>query len=161
MDFVLFNEKDTSKSFGKVLSSSRERVKYKDSYVLNFVENIKGVAIVELLENRCRYHGSCYAGFANIEMLLCVEKSLNQHYVIKCYVLSAKNQVRKFMKFRQRMSAERCCQSEKLDVKLVYMCLNTITSAHDINLLFQIFLYSPLPKLTISIQTFRYQNFSN
>ena len=83
MDCVICNEKDTSKSFvanpsldsfEKILSRSRERAEYKDSTVLNFVERTKGVTAVELLENRCRYHESCYASFANIGKLQRVKK---------------------------------------------------------------------------------------
>ena len=78
MNYLLCNDKETSKSFvenpslnllEKVLSGPRERAKYRDSTLLNFVERTKGVTAVELLKSKCRYQESYYANFTNIGKL--------------------------------------------------------------------------------------------
>lgn len=42
--------------------------------MLTFVEQTMSVTTPELLENRCRYHESCYASFPGIGKLQRVEK---------------------------------------------------------------------------------------
>ena len=56
-------------SLQKFLERLRERVKYKDGSVMDFVEQTNDVVAADLLTHKIIYHEICYANIANTAKL--------------------------------------------------------------------------------------------
>ena len=73
-----FVKNSSLESFKKLLERSRERARYKDNCVLDFVTRTENLTPKELLDNNAKYHESCYSSFANTVKLQRAKKRYNE-----------------------------------------------------------------------------------
>ena len=67
-------------SYENLLKRTRERAKYKDSKVVDFVERTITLSAIDMLNNNSRYHKSCYSDFANSSKLKRAQKRYNESF---------------------------------------------------------------------------------
>ena len=61
-----FVERPTEDSFSNLLFRSRERAKFKDDLVTEFVERTVNSTPLELFTKKVKYHRMCYSSYANV-----------------------------------------------------------------------------------------------
>ena len=72
-----FVERPSAELYETLLKRNRERSRYKDSKVIDFVERKTALNPLDTLHSNNRYRISCYSDFANISKLKRAKKRYN------------------------------------------------------------------------------------